>query len=126
MNEAPLYDKRYRDWFWAVVKACLHEFHGKTLAESTRMVMALRKEIDEVTYDPDDIFYHAEPFNIAMDMTDRRRKESVDELKKYVQMRDEKYLAMVAGVTKPVVIEKSRAKSRVVKKPLAKPRVQAA
>jgi hypothetical protein len=126
MNETPLYDTRYRDWFWAVVVACLREFHGRTLAESTRMAMALRKEIDEANYDPSDIFYHAEPFNIAMDMADRRLKESVEVLKKYVQMRDEKYADMIADVAKPHAPEKSRTKSKIVKRPLAKRRVQAA
>jgi hypothetical protein len=55
--------------FWQVVIACLARFHGFSESEAEEATLSLRKRIESP---PDslssDIFYHAEPFDVACDV----------------------------------------------------------
>ena len=57
--------------FWAVVEDCLVDFHHLTRAEAHSRSAALRRQIDDPPEGIDsDVFYHAEPFDVACDIAE--------------------------------------------------------
>jgi hypothetical protein len=69
--------------FWEVVNECLLKFHKLNANEAGERIEKLRKTIKEPPGGADeDLFYHAEPFDVACDLagkpltlTKARRKE---------------------------------------------------
>lgn len=60
---------RSKDDFWNVVYDCLHEFRGKTPPAAADLVANLRKAVEDAPPEfSSDIFYHAEPFDMACDL----------------------------------------------------------
>ena len=55
--------------FWEVVKECLLKFHKLDANEADERIEKLRKAIKEPPGGVDeDLFYHAEPFDVACDL----------------------------------------------------------
>ena len=58
-----------RDTFWQVVEDCLTDIHGLPPSEARRRSHDLRAEIESPPPGlSSDIFYHAEPFDVACDL----------------------------------------------------------
>jgi hypothetical protein len=61
--------KRSRDAFWGVVKNCLREFHNQDEVAANDLAERLRRKIENPPRGlSSDIFYHAEPFDVANDL----------------------------------------------------------
>jgi hypothetical protein len=60
-----------KDAFWSVVEECLLEFHGIPQSRATLLCDDLRREIEfPPTGMSSEIFYHADPFDVACDLAD--------------------------------------------------------
>lgn len=65
-------DGKRRDTFWTLVEQCLIQFHALPTAEARKKASNLRRRIDEPpTGMSSEIFYHAEPFDVACDIVER-------------------------------------------------------
>lgn len=74
--------------YWAVVEQCLHRFHGKDTAEAHRMVVQLQKKVDLLQPESArELFYHAEPFDVACDLA-QKQLDIGDVLPEYVSLRE--------------------------------------
>ena len=63
---------RSKDDFWDVVEDCLHRFHQLTEPVAKQLAEGLRGRIENPPPGiSSDIFYHAEPFDVACDLTNR-------------------------------------------------------
>lgn len=66
-------DPKAAESFWHAVKACLEEFHNFTEVEAERRGAALREQIESPpTGMSSNMFYHAEPFDVACDIAARK------------------------------------------------------
>jgi hypothetical protein len=62
-------DSQAKDAFWHVVEECLIEIHGLSQPDAHGRSMALRARIESPPSGmSSDIFYHAEPFDVACDI----------------------------------------------------------
>src|SRR5258708_4523656 len=77
-----------KDQFWLVVRACLHEFHKSATAVTQRKATRLRKKIEALPDESEELFYHSEPFDVACDIADHRLNLGRYR-KRYLQLRDE-------------------------------------
>jgi len=65
-------DTQAKETFWEVVAACLIAMHGFAKPEAHRRSLDLRTRIESApTGMSSDIFYHAEPFDVACDIAGR-------------------------------------------------------
>ena len=70
-------DRRAKDSFWAVVSDCLVEVDGLPRAKAETRSNELRKRVERPSRDDSaDIFYHAEPFDVAQDIAGEERDHS--------------------------------------------------
>ena len=70
-------DAKAIDAFWSVVQRCLVQFHGLSEDEAHRRSQPLRARIESPPIGTSsDIFYHAEPFDVACDLASDRRELS--------------------------------------------------
>lgn len=64
-------DPKAAESFWQVVKSCLAQFHGFSESEAEQASRSFRKRIESPpTGLSSDIFYHAEPFDVACDLAE--------------------------------------------------------
>jgi hypothetical protein len=62
-------DIKAKDTFWKIVEECLITIHGLTKPEAYRKSLDLRTRIEAAPAGmSSDIFYHAEPFDVACDI----------------------------------------------------------
>lgn len=81
---------KLKDAYWRVVTDCLVEFHGLHQMEARRRVKELRARIESPPADPQmaalyspelaDLFYNAEPFYVAEDITGQQLDEEAHRL----------------------------------------------
>ena len=65
-------DTKAKETFWEVVTECLIAIHGFAKPEAHRRSLDLRTRIESApTGLSSDIFYHAEPFDVACDIAGR-------------------------------------------------------
>lgn len=77
-------DAKARDAFWRVVGACLVQFHKLSPQEAEGKTKEMRARIESPPVGmSSEIFYHAEPFDVACDIA----KEKLD-LSKYWKQYD--------------------------------------
>lgn len=77
-------DAKAIDAFWSVVERCLVQFHGLSEDDAHRRGQALRARIESPPIGTSgEIFYHAEPFDVACDLADEQR-----DLSRYRQQYD--------------------------------------
>jgi len=76
-----------QDHFWSIVRQCVRTFHtvdpSKTLAEATR----LRRKVNEMPVEQMELFYHAEPFDVACNLAGNAL-DVKDHLEEYIAIRD--------------------------------------
>ncbi len=86
---------RLKAAFWQVVSDCLLAFHGRTDEEQAMMeAMRLRVRIENAPGGIDsDMIYHAEPFDLACDLAQRKL-----DLSEHRERYDRLYDARFAGI----------------------------
>jgi hypothetical protein len=73
--------------FWAVVRECLVEFHGKLPRASRAKVLQFRRRVEQYPKEAMELFYHNEPFVIACRIA--KHRIPVDEhIKRYIEISD--------------------------------------
>jgi hypothetical protein len=66
-------DSKAKDAFWDVVEDCLVEIHGLSKPAAHQRSVDLRARIESPpTGMSSEIFYHAEPFDVACDIAGRQ------------------------------------------------------
>jgi len=87
MKSSEIIPKDEQDHFWSVVRKCIRRFHAccasRTLAEATR----LRKKVNGMRIEQMELFYHAEPFDVACNLADNAL-DVKDYLDEYLEIRD--------------------------------------
>ena len=87
MRSSNVIPKDEQDHFWSVVRQCIRRFHdrsaSRTLADATR----LRKEVNAMPSEQMDLFYHAEPFDVACNLAEEAL-DVKDHLDEYLEIRD--------------------------------------
>ena len=87
MKTSDVIPKDEQDHFWSVVRQCIRRFHArsasKTLAEATR----LRKKVSGMPLEQMDLFYHAEPFDVACNLA-HNALDVKDHVEEYLEIRD--------------------------------------
>jgi hypothetical protein len=64
--------KKTKDSFWEVVEDCLIEFHDFSKRNAQERSAKLREKIEHPPKGmSSDIFYHAEPFDVACDLAEK-------------------------------------------------------
>jgi len=65
-------DTKAKETFWEIVAECLIAIHGLAKPEAHRRSLDLRTRIESAPAGmSSDIFYHAEPFDVACDIAGR-------------------------------------------------------
>jgi hypothetical protein len=87
MKSSNVIPKDEQDRFWSVVRQCIRKFHAccasSTLASATR----LRKKVNGMPVEQMELFYHAEPFDVACNLADNPL-DVKDHLNEYLIIRD--------------------------------------
>ena len=87
MKSSHVIPKEEQDHFWSVVRQCIRRFHAccssSTLAEATR----LRKKVNGMPVEQMELFYHAEPFDVACNLAGNTL-DVKDHLDEYLEIRD--------------------------------------
>ena len=87
MKSSDVIPKDEQDHFWSVVRQCIRRFHtrctSRALAEATR----LRKKVNGMPVEQMELFYHAEPFDVACNLADNAL-DVKDHLEEYLEIRD--------------------------------------
>ena len=87
MKSSDVIPKEEQDHFWSVVRQCIRRFHAccapSTLAEATR----LRRKVNSMPVEQMELFYHAEPFDVACNLADNPL-DVKDYLDRYLEIRD--------------------------------------
>jgi hypothetical protein len=66
-------DTKAKDTFWEVVEECLITIHGLAKLEAHRRSLDLRIRIEGTPSGmSSDVFYHAEPFDVACDIAGKQ------------------------------------------------------
>jgi hypothetical protein len=73
--------------FWAVVRKCLVEFHGKSPIASRAKVLQFRGKVEAYPKEAMDLFYHNEPFDIACRIA-KHRLRIEEHVQRYTEIRD--------------------------------------
>jgi hypothetical protein len=64
-------DLKAKNKFWGAVEDCLVEFHGLSISQSHQMSNMLYERIESPPQGiSNDVFYHADPFDVACDLAE--------------------------------------------------------
>jgi hypothetical protein len=74
--------------YWAVVEHCIREFHPKRSASALKKLAELQKMLMNRSLEEFELFFHAEPFDVACDLASHRLNVE-DHMKRYLEIRDE-------------------------------------
>ena len=87
MKSSDVIPKEEQDHFWGVVRQCIRRFHvccaSSALARATR----LRKKVNAMPVEQMELFYHAEPFDVACNLANNPL-DVTDHLAEYLAVRD--------------------------------------
>jgi hypothetical protein len=76
-----------QEHFWSVVRCCVREFHPEHSSSVLSKVSRLRKKIEQLPSEEMELFFHAEPFDVACRLAGRPLRVE-DHLKRYLEIRD--------------------------------------
>jgi hypothetical protein len=108
MNVSQAVSEDDKDVFWAVVQDCLREFHRMKPDAVRRKAKKIRKETDQLTTSQMELFYHAEPFDVANDIAGDPLDANTYR-DRYLHIRDEKH---GNGISKQYLQERRKVKSK--------------
>lgn len=75
--------------YWRVVRCCIKVFHPKQSVKALRQVTRLRKTVEQLPLRQKELFFHAEPFDVACDMAGHPL-DVAQHLNRYLKIRDQK------------------------------------
>lgn len=60
-----------QELFWKVVRDCIREFHSVCAKRSLEAATRLRRKVNAMPIEELELFYHAEPFEVACNLAER-------------------------------------------------------
>lgn len=87
MKSSAVIPKDEQDRFWSVVRQCIRRFHARCSSTTLPKVTRLRQKVNSMPIEQMELFYHAEPFDVACNLAGNPLsiKEHTDE---YLEIRD--------------------------------------
>ena len=87
MKSSDVIPMEEQDHFWNVVRECIQKFHAGCAAGALAAATRLRQQVNRMPLEQMELFYHAEPFEVACDLADNPLdvKAHLDE---YLALRD--------------------------------------
>jgi len=73
--------------FWSVVRRCIREFHARRSTSALSKATRLRKKIEGLPFEEKELFFHAEPFDVACRLAGHSLRVE-DYLARYLEIRD--------------------------------------
>jgi hypothetical protein len=71
MKSSNVIPKDEQDHFWSVVRQCVRRFHARCASSTLPKATRLRKKVSGMPVEQMELFYHAEPFDVACDLADK-------------------------------------------------------
>jgi hypothetical protein len=87
MKASKVIPKAEQDHFWSVVRQCIRRFHAGCASSTLPRATRLRKKVSLMAVEQMELFYHAEPFEVACDLADHPL-DVKDHLDEYLRIRD--------------------------------------
>jgi hypothetical protein len=87
MKTSDVIPKDEQDYFWGVVRHCIRRFHARCASRTLAKASRLRRKVNRMPAEQMELFYHAEPFDVACNLADNPLdvKNHLDE---YLTIRD--------------------------------------
>ncbi len=79
--------KDEQNHFWGVVRQCIRRFHGRCASRTLARATRLRTKVNGMPVEQMELFYHAEPFDVACNLADNPL-DVQDHLDEYLTIRD--------------------------------------
>jgi len=87
MKSSDVIPKEEQDHFWSVVRQCIRRFHARCASSALAKATRLRKKINGMAVEQMELFYHAEPFDVACNLAGKTL-DVKDHLDEYLEIRD--------------------------------------
>lgn len=87
MKSSDVIPKDEQDHFWSIVRECIRRFHARRAASMLAKATRLRKKVTGMPLEQMELFYHAEPFDVACNLADNYL-DVKDHLDEYLEIRD--------------------------------------
>ena len=87
MKSSKVIPKDEQDHFWRVVRECIRKFHSGCASSALAAATRLRKKVNGMPVEQMELFYHAEPFDVACNLADNPLNVK-DRLDEYLEIRD--------------------------------------
>ena len=87
MRSSNVIPKDEQDHFWCVVRECIRRFHGRRASSTLAAATRLRKKVNAMPVEQMELFYHAEPFDVACNLADAPL-DVKEHLHEYLKIRD--------------------------------------
>jgi hypothetical protein len=87
MKSSNVIPKDEQDHFWSVVRQCIRKFHSRCASSTLAAATRLRKKVSGMPVEQMELFYHAEPFDVACNLADNPLDAKVY-LDEYLAIRD--------------------------------------
>lgn len=87
MRKSKVTTAQAEEQFWSVVEACLREFHHQRPNSIAKGITKLHNQVKEMPPQAIQLFYHAEPFDVACRVADKDL-DVRDYLPRYLEIRD--------------------------------------
>lgn len=87
MKSSNVIPKDEQDHFWSVVRQCIRRFHARCASSTLAAATRLRKRVNGMPVEQMELFYHAEPFDVACNLADNPL-DVKDHLNEYLEIRD--------------------------------------
>ena len=73
--------------YWRVVRSCIRVFHPQKSANALKKATRLRKTVEKLPIREMELFFHAEPFDVACDLAGHQL-DIAQHLDRYLKIRD--------------------------------------
>lgn len=87
MKSSNVIPKDEQDHFWSVVRQCIRKFHSRCATSTLPKATRLRKKVNAMPVEQMELFYHAEPFEVACDLAGTPL-DIQNHLDQYLKIRD--------------------------------------
>ena len=87
MKSSNIIPKDEQDHYWSVVRQCIRKFHSCCASAALREATRLRKRVEGMPVEQMELFYHAEPFDVACNLA-KNPLDVKDYLDEYLEIRD--------------------------------------
>jgi len=87
MSSSNIIPMAERDHFWEVVRGCIKSFHACCEDLALTKATSLQQRVNGMPVEEMELFYHAEPFDVACDLAGNRL-DVKNYLQRYLEIRD--------------------------------------